>query len=244
LLVAPLDAILLGQMAFGTAKFLRGLFSDDLALDFLFRGKVQSFHKTKFAVEKFVERYEQSINTLNHAIILNVAFASLALLASGQTVKIPMIGLAVSRLNWLRVCPLISYGLQIFTLVALSWFLLMRRGLVVLRAEIGNADDFGDVSNILLTGIVGSLWMFDSIRQNFPSKLHLVWYIPLTGLLVLVIASPSFLCGYFVRELFVLHDLVPAVAYSAMLIPSIALSLVLTGISTLTGMRELDHQAT
>jgi hypothetical protein len=214
------------------------LFSDRLALDFLFGGKVQPFHKTEFAIQKFVDRYEQSINTLNHAIIISVAFVPLALLASGNTVKIPMIDLDVSRPNWLRVCPLISYGLQLFTLVALCWFLILRRGLAVLREEIGQVQHFGDVSNILLTGVLGSLWMFVSIRRHFPSKLHLIWFIPLIFTLVAVIVSPSVLCGYFVRELFVLGDVLPALVYLGLLIPSVALSLVLIGTSVIEGIRE------
>jgi hypothetical protein len=46
------------------------------------------------------------------------------------------------------------------------------------------------------------------------------------------------LCGYFVRELFVLGDVLPALVYLGLLIPSVALSLVLIGTSVIAGIRE------
>jgi hypothetical protein len=98
---------------------------------------------------------------------------------------------------------------------------------------------FGDVSNIMLTGVVGSLWMFASIRKHIPSQLHLFWFIPLGFLVVLTILSPSILCGYFIRGLFLSKDFVPALIYCVLLVPSVALSLMLMGFSVLAGSGEL-----
>jgi hypothetical protein len=56
------------------------IFSDRLTLDLLFGGKVGIYHKTKFAVEKFAERYADSIDLLNRAIMVSVAFVPIALL--------------------------------------------------------------------------------------------------------------------------------------------------------------------
>jgi len=214
------------------------VFSNQLALDFLFGGKVDAGHKTKFAIERFVGRYAESIESLNRALIVSVAFVPIALLPVGETIKIPLVDVQVTNQNWLRVCPAISYGLQVFTLVALSWFLLMRRGLAILKSEVGQVDHFGDVSNVMLTGILGSLWMVLNVRKHFPSKLHLIWFLPLVVLFLAVILSPSILCAYFVWGLFVLKDFAPAFIYSAFLVPSIALSMVLIALSVVAALPE------
>ncbi len=218
---------------------LRYVFSNKLAIDFLFGGEVQSMHMTRFALEKFVSRYEQSIKTLNRAIIVSITFVPFALIPLGDTVTIPIVDLDVSQQNWLRLCPAISYGLQFFTLVALCWFLLLRRGLDVLGEKVGKSDDFGEIANIVLAGVVGSLWMIFSIRRHLPSKLHLIWFLPLTLLLVFVLFSPAVLCGYFVKDLFVAGDFAPATIYSFMLPPSVALAVALLSISVISGMREV-----
>lgn len=214
--------------------------SDQLALDFLFGGKVGPNHTTKFAVEKFVGRYAESIDNLNRAIMLSVAFVPIALLstAAGE-IKIPLIDQQVTRHDWLRICPAISYGLQVFTLVGLCWFLLLRRGLALLQKSMEGVDHFGDVSNILLTGVMGSLWMFFSIPRHIPSRLHLLWLLPVGLVLLVAIFSPSVLCAYFVFELFAARDFVPAVAYSVFLLPSAALAMVLIGISIAASLSEV-----
>jgi len=226
--------------------FLQFVFSDKLALDFLFGGKITASHQTKFALEKFTARYAryaESIDNLNRAIVVSVAFVPIALLpAGGEGMKIPLIDLHVTNQNWLRVCPAISYCLQIFTLVALCWFLIMRKGLDVLKREVGSAEHFGDVSNIMLTGVLGTLWMFVSIRKHFPSRLHLLWFLPLGFLFFLVMLSPSILCGYFVCELFISRDFYPALVYSSLLIPSLALSLILMAFSIFAGMSSADWE--
>lgn len=214
------------------------VFSNQLALDFLFGGRVDSGHRTKFAIEKFVGRYADSIESLNRALVVSVAFVPIALLPVGDTIRIPLIDVQISHQNWLRVCPAISYGLQVFTLVALSWFLLMRRGLAVLKGEVGAVDHFGDVSNVMLTGIVGSLWMVVAVRKHFPSRLHLIWFLPFALLLLTIILSPSILCAYFVRELFMLGDFAPALTYSVLLAPSMLLSIVLIALSVVAGLPE------
>ena len=233
----PLLAVM--TMTAALMQPLMYIISDRLALDFLFGGKVEAVHKTKFAVEKLVERYADSIVTLNRAIILSVAFVPIALLPSGDAVTLPLIDLAVTRQNWLRACPAISYGLQIFSLVALCSFLLLRRGLRVLKEEVGAVEHFGEVRNLMLTGVLGSLWMVISIRTHFPSRWHLVWFIPVGSLLISIMFSPSVLCAYFVTQLFILGDLVPAIMYSMLLLPSVALAFVLIGVSALGSMGEV-----
>jgi len=227
------------------ARPILDLLSNKLIIELLFGGKIDGYHKTKFAVEKFAERYKESIDNLNRAITVSVAFVPIALLPlpAGAGLKIPLIDLSVTNQNWLRVCPAISYGLQTFTLVALVWFLVMRRGLDVLneefRASQPAVEYFGDVSNIMLTGIVGSLWMLVSIPRYIPSRLHLFWFLPLCFLVILAILSPSLLCGYFVFKLFILRDFVPASIYCALIVPSVVLSLLLIGFSVVAGAGEL-----
>lgn len=240
---------IVAQAALSVVRPLLYTFSDRLVLDFLFGGKIDVVHTTKFAIEKFVGRYAESIDTLNRAIILSVAFVPIAVLPTAEAIKIPLIDLQVPRQDWLRVCPAISYGLQVFTLVALCRFLLMRRGLNVLKRHVGQAKHFGEVSNIMLTGVVGSLWMLVSIHRHLPSKLHLVWVLPVGLLILVVLFSPSVLCGYFIIQLFVLRDLVPAITYSVFLLPSVALAIVLIGISIVAGLPETwaeteDQQST
>lgn len=227
------------NMATSLVRPLLFIFSEKLALDFLFGGEVTSQHTTKFALEKFVVRYELAIKTLNRAIILSVAFIPFALVPYGNMVTIPIIDLEVSPQNWFRLCPAISYGLQLYTLVALCWFLLLRRGLAVLTDNADNTEDFGEVANIVLTGFVGSAWMILSVRRHLPSKLHLIWFIPLTLLLFIVLLSPSGLCAYFVIGLFETGDLWPAIVYSVMLLPSLTLAIVLAGICVVAGVREV-----
>jgi hypothetical protein len=96
------------------------VFSDKLVLDFLFRGEIKPAHQTKFALEQIIKRYEESIDSLNRSIIVSKAFVPIALLLSGSDVKIPLIDVSVKYQDWLRLCPAISFGIQFFTLIALS----------------------------------------------------------------------------------------------------------------------------
>jgi hypothetical protein len=229
----------IGALVLAVTRPLLYVFSNRLAIDFLFGGEVRPVHKTKFAVEKFIERYAEAVRALNRAIVLSVAFVLIALLASGDAVRIPLIDLNVTRRDWLRVCPAISYGLQIFTLVALSWFLVLRRGLTVLRNELGAVEHFGEIANLMLTGVLGSLWLVISVQKHFPSKWHLLWFGPVGLLLFLVLFSPAILCGYFVIQLYALGDLVPAIVYSVFLVPSVELAFVLIGVSVLGSIHEV-----
>jgi hypothetical protein len=68
---------------------------------------------------------------------------------------------------------------------------------------------------------------------------HLLWFAPVIAFILLVILSPSLLCGYFVHRLFALKDFVPAVAYLVMLIPSLLLALVLIAFSVVAGFSEI-----
>jgi len=225
-------------------KPLNYVLSDQLAMDFLFGGKIEHAQKTQFAVQKFVERYAQSIDALNRAIMLGIAFVPIALLSYAGAEKIPIIDLPVSRQDWLRVCPAISYGLQFFTLIALCWFFLLRRGLNLLKKELGDVDQLGDIGNLMLTGLLGHLWLLASILRRIPSRWHLLWFIPVALLLGLIVFSPAILCWYFITELFRLNDLTPALIYSVLLPPGIALALVLVAMAALESTREfLDDEA-
>jgi hypothetical protein len=217
--------------------------NDQLVRDFLFGGTISPSHTTRFALEKFASRYEQSVETLNKALALSVAFVAIALLPSGESVKIPILDLEVSQRDWFRACPAISYGLQIFTLGSLCWFLLLRRGMTLLQAGVPQSADFGDVSNVLLSGTTAYVWMFFALPRHLPSRLHLIWMLPLIVVLGAAMLSPTFLCAYFVRHLYALHDFVPAITYSALLIPSLALAISLLGVSALAGVREVFPSA-
>jgi hypothetical protein len=53
-----------------------------------------------------------------------------------------------------------------------------------------------------------------------------------------MLLSPFLLCGYFIWQLFALHDFVPAVTYLVLLIPIVSLSFALLYISFSVGIRE------
>jgi hypothetical protein len=232
-----MDPITIGLLS-SLKRELSYVLSDSVARQFFFGGEVKSSHKTKFAVEKIVDRYNSSIESLNKSIVISVSFVPIAILLSGSDIKVPMLDITVSYVNWLRLCPAISFGIQFFTLIALSWFLILRGGLAILGKELGEVEYFGDVANTMLTGVVGSLWIFVAIPKLFPSRIHLVWLIPLITLFMILFLSPSILCGYFIFRLFLIGDFLAAVVYFLLLIPGFLLGLVLMGVSVLAGIRE------
>jgi hypothetical protein len=73
--------------------------SDKLALDFLFGGAVTKNNLTEYAVDKFADRYVDSIDSLNRAIMFSAAFVPIALLPTGSGITIPLVGYEISKEN-------------------------------------------------------------------------------------------------------------------------------------------------
>lgn len=241
-----LDPVLIAATFITIHSFVRKLLPDAMVKGILFGGEIQEPHKTEFAVSKLVERYKESIDAVNKAFLLNIAFVVLALfpflgLVEGTSIKFPFLDISVSVSQWIKVCPLISYGLQLYTFVNLVWFLLLRRGLSMLKEDLGQEKYFGDVSNILLTGFVGILWLFGSIYYYFRSKLQYIWLLPVVVLVSLIAMSPTLLCGYFIIKLYSFRNTYLAIFYSLLFIPSFVLSLVLI---TIGGLLSLQQEPT
>ena len=214
-----LDVAFVAIIAQQLAWVLAHILSDKLVLDFLFKGAIKPAHQTKFALEKIIKRYEESIDSLNRSIIVSVAFVPIALLLSGSDVKIPLIDVSVKYQNWLRLCPAISFGIQFFTLIALSWFLILRRGLHLIEEKVGDVEYFGDVSDMMLKGVIGALWTFSLIPRFVPSRVHRMWLIPLLTIFLIVLLSPLVLCAHFVIRLFADGDTILACLYAFLLVP-------------------------
>jgi hypothetical protein len=231
--VRAVSGALLAGVRSATQEFL-----DKLAVNFLFGGSVKEAHKTKFAIDKIVQRHSESIISLNRAVVTSVAFVPIAILVTGSDVKIPMLDITVKFQDWLRLCPAISFGIQLFVLIAVFWFLILRNGLNILFREIGDVEYFGDISNFMLSGVTSILWIFIAIPAYLPNKLHLLWLLPFALLFILVLLSPSILCVYFVFELFRTGDLLFAIFYTLCLIPSIGLAVILIGLSLLAGFQD------
>jgi hypothetical protein len=216
--------------------------SDQISRDFLFGGELKESHKTKFALEKIVDRYSESIESLNKSITVNLLFIPIAIFLTGSDIKIPTLEISIKYYNWLRLIPAISLGIQFFALISLAWFLMLRRGLHVLGEEIKNVEYYGDVSNAMLKGVAGTLWILVTIPRQLPTRLHRIWLIPAVGVFIILLLSPSLLCLYFVGLLFYTGDFVSAIVYSILLLPAISLALVLIGISALTGITEVLYE--
>jgi hypothetical protein len=91
---------------------------------------------------------------------------------------------------------------------------------------------------MMLKGVIGALWTFALIPKFVPSRVHLIWLMPLLTLFFIVLLSPSVLCAHFVIRLFVEGDTILACLYSLLLVPGILLGLLMMGISVLAGTRE------
>ena len=91
---------------------------------------------------------------------------------------------------------------------------------------------------MMLKGIIGALWTFALIPRFVPSRVHLMWLIPLLTLFLIVLLSPSVLCAHFVIRLFAEGDTILACLYAFLLVPGILLGLLMMGISVLAGTRE------
>ncbi len=127
-------------------------------LQLLFDGAIDEKHKTKYFLSQITDRYKESIKGFNKAMALNIGFAIIALYAylalpSTGTITIPFVSLPVSRLIWISLVPLISYGLQTFIITSFVWFMILRHGMKLLNDEVGVNQDFGDATNVLLDGV-------------------------------------------------------------------------------------------
>jgi hypothetical protein len=235
----------------GFYSILGKLLPDRLVKGLLFKGELQETHKTEFAVTTFVDRYKNSISALNRAFTLNVAFVVLAVyplfgLTEGSSIDIPFLNLSISTKQWIMACPLISYALQLYALANLFWFMLLRRGLTLLKDELKQETYFGEVSNVLLTGLIGIIWLFLSIYSYFRSKLQYIWYVPFVVLVIVLLTSPTLLCGYLVIRLYSTY--VPlALVYSMLFVPSVGLSFILVALGSILGLSQhtlafLEHK--
>lgn len=136
-----------------------------IVLGLLFDEEITAKNRTKLAVEKLIERYASSIKAVNRAFAANILFIVLAVypfiagLADNSAITLPLVNVTVSVSTWLKVCPLISYGMQVYLAAMVIWFLLLRRALDLLNAEMKDEEYVGDVGNILLDGFIGVLWL-------------------------------------------------------------------------------------
>jgi hypothetical protein len=214
------------------------LLPESAVLDIIFGGTITAKHKTKYFINQLTDRYKASINGLNRSLAFNVGFAILALYAflalpSSGTITIPFVSLPVSRLIWVSLVPLFSYGLQTLTITSFIWYLALRRGVKLLSIEIEASEDFGDATNILLDGALGQVWIVFKISRHWDlvSRLNFIWYLPAIILILVVLASPLLLCIYFIIQLFILGSIFLGIVYSILFIPYSALFLLLISTS-------------
>src|SRR6185295_19383247 len=97
----------------------------------LFSGRTLDDYKNKDSVEKITKRYSESVNDINKAIMFSIGFSLIAfyaylVLPKNGTLEVPLIGLSLSREQWIKIAPLILLILQIFMLSSLIWFLVLR----------------------------------------------------------------------------------------------------------------------
>jgi hypothetical protein len=212
----------------------------------LFDGKIRDKHKTKYALTAITDRYKSSISGFNKAVAFNVGFVVIALygyivLPPTEKVTIPFVGLSVSRSAWISIVPLISYALQTFIITTFIWFMVLRLGMKLLYEQVGSIEDFGDVTNILLDGSLGQMWIILRIMQYFKSKLNLIWAVPVMILLLTIITSPILICIFFIFQLFSLGSIILGVLYSIFLIPFASLFLLLIATAAILGIGEFSY---
>jgi hypothetical protein len=227
-------------------SIIRKILPDTITIGLLFEGSITDKNKTKLAVDKLIARYEASIKGVNRAIAVNVLFVLLALypfvasLKTGDNIKLPILDVSISVGTWFRLCPLISFGIQIYLAAMLMWFLLLRRGLDLLMEKMpaaeSTADHVGEVSDLLLDGFIGVMWLLAKVREYFRFRINYLWFLPVMILLGLVVVSPSALCAFFLYRLYAAGDLLVAVIYSILMIPSIFLTLALLSIGGLLSL--------
>jgi hypothetical protein len=171
----PFIPLVATVLSVGVSAILSTVFSDRAVLHLLFDGVIDEKHKTKYFFSQITDRYKESIKGFNRAMSFNIGFAIIALYAyfalpATGTITVPFISLPVSRLIWISLVPLISYGLQTFIITSFIWFMTLRQGIVLLNKEISLDPDFGDATNLLLDGALGQIWIILRIRQYFKMK--------------------------------------------------------------------------
>jgi hypothetical protein len=210
----------------------------------LFGGPIRPLNKTKFAFKEIVDRYKLSIDDVNLSLMFSVGLAVIALYsyfalpASGE-VSVPFIGIKISRQLWIKVVPAIAYGLQIFGFTSFIWFMLLRIGLrLILNERQGSDDEYGDVTNVSLKGLLGHLWIAVRIKEFYESKWNYLWYLPFLTVVLTVFMSPLLVCGFFIRQLFRSGELVLGFLYGGLLIPYLLFFLLLVCTAAILGMGE------
>lgn len=212
---------------------------------------------TKEIFDQLTERYKASIEDVNQKTVFAVSFAFIALyvyfvLPETEAVKIPFTDVSVSREIWIGVAPAISCALAILTITSFLWWMTLRAGIKfwvrrarelaksgLLDIKEGNPEEpFPDLTNLLLKGTLGSMWMLFRIPGVLSSRWNYVWTIPLLVLLILVALSPALISWFFTYLLFQTGYLVLGVVYVAIFIPVSVLSLFLLGTAGLAGLSD------
>jgi hypothetical protein len=218
-------------------------YPEAVACDLLFGGQIRPEHKTPFALKELVERYKKSISALNRAIYLSIGFAALALygyflLPENGLIRVPLVGLSVSRDIWMRLAPAIAFAIQLFTFTAFVWFMLLRLAQMRMVAEAGKTDDFGDVRNVVLCGTLSHVWIVFRIGRYLHSRWNYVWYVPAAVLLSGIILSPIFVSLFFIVHLFRAQDYWVAIPYAVLFVPYSLLFLLVFGTASILGFGE------
>ena len=202
--------------------FIHKILGIDKALRFV--GEIRQEHKTKFAFQETAARYKLSVKSINRAISTNLGFAFLALYAFWAlpptgSFKLPYIGVEISREIWISIVPTIGYGLQIWVVIAMIWFILLRIRLRRVIKERGKEDDFGDITEVYLSGIIGQIWIASKVADIYDSRLNYLWIVPAIIFFTAIILSPLLTLGFFVVQLFIFGKIVFAILYTIFLLP-------------------------
>jgi hypothetical protein len=242
----PITLILVTTIAPIVITFLSEILPARTVKELLFNGEIRNEHKTKYALTITTDRYKDSIKGFNQAVAFNVGFAVIAFygyiaLPPTAQITIPLIGFSVSRLAWITIVPLISYGLQTLIFTTFIWFMVLRLGIKLLYEAVGVTEDFGDVTNILLEGTLGQMWIILRVTQLFKSKWNLVWAIPVLLVVFIIVTSPLLICIYFIVQLLALGRILLGVIYGIFLIPYAALFLLLLATAAILGLGEFSY---
>ena len=189
-----------------------------------FVGNLRPEQKTKYAFHETIKRYQACVSSINRAITINVGFAFLSLYAfylipQNEAFKAPYVDVYVSREIWLSIVPVIGYALQLWVLTSFIWFMYLRLRIISVVAERGSDNEFGEISDICLSGIMGQIWISYKVLSTFKSKLKYLWSAPAAFILAIIVFSPLIILVYFIIELFILGDFWLGSVYALFLIP-------------------------
>ena|ERR1700733_1132346 len=236
-----LDAMTIVLVAW---RFIFKLLPAHAVPELLFGGPIRPLNKTKFAFKEIVDRYKLSIDDVNLSLMFSVGLSVIALysyfaLPTSGEVSVPFIGIKISRQLWIKVVPAIAYGLQVFGFTSVIWFMLLRIGLrLILNERQGADDEYGDITNVALKGLLGHLWIAVRIREFYESKWNYLWYLPFLTVVLTVFMSPLLVCAFFIRQLFRSGELVLGLLYGGLLIPYLLFFLLLVCTAAILGMGE------